>query len=767
MSTQCESIDAQLEGIRVTLQSLSARIAQLDIGSVTIDPVARRDAKQAFLMAKKAYAQSLRAEGAAMMADQHAASANVEAKRGQLMAGAALAAIAAMSFGAIFKLIGQVSGIASRGVQLGVQALSNSKTAFMTAKTASSSAGMALGTAQGAKTTADIAGEGASLATKLSRSAEATARASDSKAGGALAAFETWAPRVIEAIDLIGDVRSVSEIASSVAKEGKMTADQGLELASIGLSRSLDAIAVGRFAKARARAALSRSDASDRKASKAVGDANNAKTKSTSAESKADYAAKQAEISRRESDQAKAQSDDAAFTSRKADRKSSEAIDIANKAKKSPGPKGADGRDGRPGKTGRDGRKGTDGRDAKGKKGDPGKNGADGRNGSDGLKGKPGNEGPRGPRGIDGKNGNRGTDGRPGRDGDPGKPGKDARPDRNDRNNPDSDRQKRENDRNKKDNEKNRRDNDRNRRDNDRNRRDNDRNRRDNDETRRDNEEQRKDNDKQESDNKKKRDEEQMDTERIMRELRDLGDAIGVNKLPVVADLIYDVRGTREDHKSLVDLIIWVVKNLDAVTGKFPREIEWLNEDGKTQKVTVDNVAHALDEIILASKLIAEDSDAAVQMAFRATIEAIGAKVAAMQGADFARANATALGYPVKMESKTVKLSVTPAAAGRDGKVQNAELTDTLKPSKRLYPSFKFDDSNMTVLAMLSETMQSASIAKAAVWRKMPKGKEGSLRTERETRTKADRRLKGTLTELKKLGYTVKEVKRPNSSSAT
>lgn len=161
---------------------------------------------------------------------------------------------------------------------------------------------------------------------------------------------------------------------------------------------------------------------------------------------------------------------------------------------------------------------------------------------------------------------------------------------------------------------------------------------------------------------------------------------------------------------------VWLLKQIDALVGLFPIKIERIDENGVKQLLKFENIAEAIAELTGLLAQIAFDSDTAVNVATRATGEAVGAKAAALQAGSYLKAIVDYMGFQGQAVSIDVPISVTPGAVGLDGKLQESELKDFLKPSIQKTIGFKNTDPVDQRLVM-RRILESGEISRAALFK--------------------------------------------------
>jgi hypothetical protein len=218
-------------------------------------------------------------------------------------------------------------------------------------------------------------------------------------------------------------------------------------------------------------------------------------------------------------------------------------------------------------------------------------------------------------------------------------------------------------------------------------------------------------------------------------------------------------------YKNLPELLEWVVKNLDATDGQWPLEVVSTKADGTEAKVKLYDLSHAISELFVLGTVIAEDADIAKNVGVRAITEIVQTKIAALQAGQIASANAKYLGYTGASKPKTVKISVSPASVGLNGKLEQQEMADFLKPSTQTYIAWEMVGDN--IQGILFRILEGVEIARAALFQPLRKLKNGSkgltgdhIREEtQKQKTKKDKDWEEFKADLKKGGVTTKEYK--------
>jgi hypothetical protein len=238
-----------------------------------------------------------------------------------------------------------------------------------------------------------------------------------------------------------------------------------------------------------------------------------------------------------------------------------------------------------------------------------------------------------------------------------------------------------------------------------------------NDAQRSHNDAQRSHNDAQKKENKENSEVNSADVAKILKEIKEVQDAIGKDELPYLARLITDdpQSGVPKPRTNLVEIMEWIVLNLDAVAGVFPAKVAIQRPDGKVRELQYESISHGLDLILEMQASTAEDTSAALATAAAAAVAASKAQVAATQSGDIGRAITDFLGFAARPKSDQVKIAISPAAQGVDGKLQNQELEDFLKPSRQSYVTVE-NAEKYQLLPIIQRILQDGEIARAALF---------------------------------------------------
>jgi hypothetical protein len=212
--------------------------------------------------------------------------------------------------------------------------------------------------------------------------------------------------------------------------------------------------------------------------------------------------------------------------------------------------------------------------------------------------------------------------------------------------------------------------------------------------------------------------------------------------------------------KNIPDLLMWTNRNIDATQGLYPLKVKVKQPNGSEKTITLNDGAHAMQELFAMSLTIAEDADAAVNIGARIATEVIHTKVGVFQGNELLKAIQKFFGFDTRAEPRVVKLNFTPSAAGVNNQLENDEIAAFLKPSTQPYVGTEFND-KQTALPLLQRILHNSEIAMRAVWQPIKPDKKGRdditgsrLKAANQKPTKTEEEIWKNLQEtLKILGY--------------
>lgn len=165
--------------------------------------------------------------------------------------------------------------------------------------------------------------------------------------------------------------------------------------------------------------------------------------------------------------------------------------------------------------------------------------------------------------------------------------------------------------------------------------------------------------------------------------------------------------------RTLAEAQNWQTQQIDALLGLFPIEIEIEDSDplqpGKqTKKIQLANISEALAELYGLAISGTTNADVAINFLMRLSAEMIATKNASLIAQDYARANASFLGYKGNPAKREVDYAFNPSKLG--------SLEEFLKESKGYIQGWEETDKE-SVVGFLQRIVFSAGITKAAFFR--------------------------------------------------
>ncbi|AFY39902.1 hypothetical protein Lepto7376_3726 [[Leptolyngbya] sp. PCC 7376] len=206
--------------------------------------------------------------------------------------------------------------------------------------------------------------------------------------------------------------------------------------------------------------------------------------------------------------------------------------------------------------------------------------------------------------------------------------------------------------------------------------------------------------------------------------LEKMADAIGINEFPgeVPKTLLNSgdnpERAGIEKIPNLVQFILWIVKQMDALIGEFPfkikiKDADLVAEGNQELEVEVQNIAEALADIYGygQSSLIVQNAQTNIML--RLAAETVSLKTATLINQDLAIANQEFMGYRTKRKKRDAQSAFNIAKVNPNNV---KSLSQILRSESYKYQGFEFDDSAI-LLEYLPRFMYAASIIKSAFLR--------------------------------------------------
>ncbi|MCV3216029.1 hypothetical protein OGM63_21375 [Plectonema radiosum NIES-515] len=156
---------------------------------------------------------------------------------------------------------------------------------------------------------------------------------------------------------------------------------------------------------------------------------------------------------------------------------------------------------------------------------------------------------------------------------------------------------------------------------------------------------------------------------------------IGSTHLPAtVPKVLTDQKKGTIKVESLTEFIAYTIKQMDALCGRYPIDIEiedadLTKEGNQTKKLKLPNVAETLAEIMGLLLVLRSESDATLNATIRALTEAGSSKQMAFLAYEYAKANAEFLGYKGEQIERKIPFAFKPGESRLDKMLQEGEIS--------------------------------------------------------------------------------------------
>jgi len=207
---------------------------------------------------------------------------------------------------------------------------------------------------------------------------------------------------------------------------------------------------------------------------------------------------------------------------------------------------------------------------------------------------------------------------------------------------------------------------------------------------------------------------------------------LGTNSYPIeVPESLLTGTGTGKVYKaeSNAEYLFWLTKQIDALVGEFPidieiKDIDPIREGDQKKVIQLPNIAEAIAEIYGLTMKSSVNQEVELNMLLRLAAETIATKNAAIVTQDYARANATFLGYKGNYKPRELQYTFDFANANLDPRSKEPiVLEKLLKTVKGYVQGWQIEDKE-TVVGFLQKLMFSAGIIKAVFFRGKNQQKE-------------------------------------------
>ena len=188
------------------------------------------------------------------------------------------------------------------------------------------------------------------------------------------------------------------------------------------------------------------------------------------------------------------------------------------------------------------------------------------------------------------------------------------------------------------------------------------------------------------------------------------------NSWPVIVPSLLTQSGDDDETTEITGMpqaIAWIARNLDAVSGQYPIEIQIKDTDPLTngdqsQTISLPNQAEAIAELFGLAYESNVNSELAVNMIFRLIPEVIATKNSSLTSQDYVQALTNWAGFRTKAVGRKVDSNFNP--------LRSDSFADFLKPSKYEIQGVEDDDPH-TLVEWVQQIKYAVAIMKASVFR--------------------------------------------------
>ncbi|WP_339374183.1 phage tail protein [Picosynechococcus sp. PCC 11901] len=213
-------------------------------------------------------------------------------------------------------------------------------------------------------------------------------------------------------------------------------------------------------------------------------------------------------------------------------------------------------------------------------------------------------------------------------------------------------------------------------------------------------------------DDRQKLDDIKDDLDDLGNELEAIAKVTGVPDFPgkLPNSLLGDGSGQTE-VESIPQFMVWITKQMDALIGEFPIEVEVKSEDGD-RRVKLRNIAETMAELYTQGVFLTTINHAQTNALVRTGNELMSLKVAVLVAQDLIMAANEFLGFRMKKKTRKTNFSFTPKTSDK-GKFT---LIDFLDSYEGQYQGWEFDDQEI-LIEYLPQLLYGVSLVKAATLR--------------------------------------------------
>lgn len=216
---------------------------------------------------------------------------------------------------------------------------------------------------------------------------------------------------------------------------------------------------------------------------------------------------------------------------------------------------------------------------------------------------------------------------------------------------------------------------------------------------------------------------------------------IGTSRYPIEVpqSLLTGVGDNVLKVDSLTDFHYWFINQIDALVGEFPIEIEVkdidpLKEGDQKKKISLPNIAEAIAETYGLTIKNSVNQELELNMLLRLAAEIIATKNGVIVAQDYARANATFLGYKGNYKARETVYNFDFASVNLDPKSNQPIIMEKLLKTNKGYVQGWENEDEETAASFFQKLMFAAGIIKAVFFR----GKSLTKQLSKEASSMAD-----------------------------
>jgi hypothetical protein len=207
----------------------------------------------------------------------------------------------------------------------------------------------------------------------------------------------------------------------------------------------------------------------------------------------------------------------------------------------------------------------------------------------------------------------------------------------------------------------------------------------------------------------------------------------GAYPIEVPQSLLQGLGDKTQKMESNAEFLHWLTYQIDSLVGQFPvdigvKDIDPLKEGEQKKTIQIPNIAEAIAEMYALTLKSSVNQEVALNMLLRLAAEIIATKNASVVAQDYARANATFLGYKANYKPRELQYNFDFTGASLDPRSKEPIVLEKLLKTVTGYVQGWEIADKETVVGFLQKLMFSAGIIKAVFFR--GKGQQKELNRE-------------------------------------